>query len=379
MGACLSLTARSNVDEQNAAAERAMREAKREQLVHSKLLLLGTGDSGKSTMLKQIRVINAIPFTPEEIEGFRRIIFSNLISSMTLIREIMEDEAFDVDCPDEITQLFDEVQSAGDISTGDPYPSRCYYVLQRLWNDVDVQKAFRIGQQFALPDNMTYFFGSLPRLFNTSYTPTEQDILHSRVTTLGVTETQFVLSNRTISVIDVGGQRSERRKWIHCFQDVTAIIFLVSLSGYDQTLVEDRQVNQMQDAMTVWQSICSSSWFERTSLILLLNKEDIFIQKFSHSNIRRFFPDFAGDEGTYADGEKYFKERFAHLHKRGVQVLQDTAGAPNRPKLPARSDATGPRRLYTHFTTATDTNLIRNVMRAVNETVLAGNLANILL
>lgn len=353
MGACLSLTARSNVDEQNAAAERAMREAKREQLVHSKLLLLGTGDSGKSTMLKQIRVINAIPFTPEEIEGFRRIIFSNLISSMTLIREIMEDEAFDVDCPDEITQLFDEVQSAGDISTGDPYPSRCYYVLQRLWNDVDVQKAFRIGQQFALPDNMTYFFGSLPRLFNTSYTPTEQDILHSRVTTLGVTETQFVLSNRTISVIDVGGQRSERRKWIHCFQDVTAIIFLVSLSGYDQTLVEDRQVNQMQDAMTVWQSICSSSWFERTSLILLLNKEDIFIQKFSHSNIRRFFPDFAGDEGTYADGEKYFKERFAHLHKRGVQVLQDTAGAPNRPKLPARSDATGPRRLYTHFTTAT--------------------------
>lgn len=194
-----------------------------------------------------------------------------------------------------------------------------------------------------------------------------------------VTETQFVLSNRTISVIDVGGQRSERRKWIHCFQDVTAIIFLVSLSGYDQTLVEDRQVNQMQDAMTVWQSICSSSWFERTSLILLLNKEDIFIQKFSHSNIRRFFPDFAGDEGTYADGEKYFKERFAHLHKRGVQVLQDTAGAPNRPKLPARSDATGPRRLYTHFTTATDTNLIRNVMRAVNETVLAGNLANILL
>jgi hypothetical protein len=42
--------------------------------------------------------------------------------------------------------------------------------------------------------------------------------------------------------VDVGGQRSERRKWIHCFQDVTAILFLVSLSGYDQCMVEERSM-----------------------------------------------------------------------------------------------------------------------------------------
>jgi len=41
-------------------------------------------------------------------------------------------------------------------------------------------------------------------------------------------------------MVDVGGQRSERRKWIHCFQDITSILFLVSLSGYDQCLVEDK-------------------------------------------------------------------------------------------------------------------------------------------
>lgn len=41
-------------------------------------------------------------------------------------------------------------------------------------------------------------------------------------------------------MVDVGGQKSERRKWIHCFQDVTSILFLVSLSGYDQCLVEDK-------------------------------------------------------------------------------------------------------------------------------------------
>ena len=39
-------------------------------------------------------------------------------------------------------------------------------------------------------------------------------------------------------MVDVGGQRSERRKWIHCFENVTSIIFLVALSEYDQILFE---------------------------------------------------------------------------------------------------------------------------------------------
>lgn len=39
-------------------------------------------------------------------------------------------------------------------------------------------------------------------------------------------------------MVDVGGQRSERRKWIHCFENVTSIMFLVALSEYDQVLVE---------------------------------------------------------------------------------------------------------------------------------------------
>lgn len=41
-----------------------------------------------------------------------------------------------------------------------------------------------------------------------------------------------------VRMVDVGGQRSERRKWIHCFENVTSIIFLVALSEYDQILFE---------------------------------------------------------------------------------------------------------------------------------------------
>lgn len=40
-------------------------------------------------------------------------------------------------------------------------------------------------------------------------------------------------------MFDVGGQRSERKKWIHCFENVTSIIFCVALSEYDQVLLEE--------------------------------------------------------------------------------------------------------------------------------------------
>lgn len=50
---------------------------------------------------------------------------------------------------------------------------------------------------------------------------------------------------RVFSMFDVGGQRSERKKWIHCFENVTSIIFCVALSEYDQVLLEESsQVNQ---------------------------------------------------------------------------------------------------------------------------------------
>ena len=88
--------------------------------------------------------------------------------------------------------------------------------------------------------SLIYFFSSLDRLFDPAYTPIEQDIIQCRARTIGITETTFHLREHEMLMVDVGGQKSERRKWIHCFQDVTSILFLVSLSGYDQCLVEDK-------------------------------------------------------------------------------------------------------------------------------------------
>lgn len=84
------------------------------------------------------------------------------------------------------------------------------------------------------------FFNELDRFWKPDYTPTDQDIIRCRAKTTGIVETVFHLGPLTYRMFDVGGQRSERKKWIHCFENVTAILFVVAISGYDQCLIEDR-------------------------------------------------------------------------------------------------------------------------------------------
>ena len=91
-------------------------------------------------------------------------------------------------------------------------------------------------------------------------------------------------------MFDAGGQRSARKKWIHCFDEVQAIIFcvgkerfdpvsrgydnwcLLAMSEYDLMLEEDTNVNRMHESMKLFSSICNNKWFESASIILFLNK-----------------------------------------------------------------------------------------------------------
>jgi hypothetical protein len=89
-------------------------------------------------------------------------------------------------------------------------------------------------------NNLNSFFNSLDRLFTPGWLPDNQDMLHSRLRTTGITETLFELGRLSFRIMDVGGQRSERKKWIHCFEGVQCLVFMVALSGYDQSLLEDQ-------------------------------------------------------------------------------------------------------------------------------------------
>ena len=89
--------------------------------------------------------------------------------------------------------------------------------VRSLWQDPSI---VRRSRKFQLNDSAMYYFNAIERMASASYLPTDQDILRSRVKTTGITETTFKVGEVTYKLFDVGGQRSERKKWIHCFENV---------------------------------------------------------------------------------------------------------------------------------------------------------------
>ncbi|CAK5120581.1 unnamed protein product [Meloidogyne enterolobii] len=119
--------------------------------------------------------------------------------------------------------------------------------IKNLWRDPAVRVAYERRCDYHIQDSASYFFDNIDRISAKDYRPTCRDVLLTRVATTGVVKLQFMFKSIEFNVYDVGGQRSERRKWIHVFDDVNAIIFVAAISEYDQRVREDnRTVNKIK-------------------------------------------------------------------------------------------------------------------------------------
>ena len=52
--------------------------------------------------------------------------------------------------------------------------------------------------------------------------------------------------------------------------------------------------NRMQESLKLFDSICNNKWFGDTSIILFLNKKDLFEEKILRSPLTLCFPEYAG-------------------------------------------------------------------------------------
>jgi hypothetical protein len=152
-------------------------------------------------------------------------------------------------------------------------------------------------------------------------------------------------------MFDVGGQRNERRKWIHCFDNVTAVIFVTAISEFDQVLYEDENTNRMDEALILFDQICNHPSFKKTSMILFLNKRDLMEEKLKKKDMTCW------RENTRACGQDYDK-CLAYLKKE--YMLKN-----NSPES---------RQVYAHATCATDTTNVSFVMESVFDVILKENL-----
>ncbi|KAI9055774.1 hypothetical protein LZ554_000715 [Drepanopeziza brunnea f. sp. 'monogermtubi'] len=321
-----------------------------------KLLLLGAGESGKSTILKQMRLIYTKDgFSKTEKEEWRVIIFNNILDGLRMTIDAMDEFGLTFEYENTTAHL-PVIMEEKDLRPNEPIPIEYLRAFKDMWKDPGIQKATERGNEYALHDNLSYFFQDLDRFFSKEFVPTDQDVLRARLRTTGITETIFDLGTLQYRMFDVGGQRSERKKWIHCFENVNALMFLVAISGYDQCLAEDKDGNQMQEALMLWESIANSHWFKNSSLILFLNKMDLFKSKIATSPITNFgFSDFQGDTRNPQQTSKYFMDKFVALNR--------TPG----------------REIYSHFTNATDTDLLKVTMASVQDMIIQKNLQKLIL
>ncbi|OAF71248.1 Guanine nucleotide-binding protein G(o) subunit alpha, partial [Intoshia linei] len=204
-----------------------------------KLLLLGAGESGKSTIVKQMKIIHEGGFTEEDNRQYKPVVYSNTIQSLAAIIRAMPHLLIIYNDPlneSNANLLLDVILRLEDT---EPFSNELKYAIKSLWTDEGVKTCFSRSNEYQLNDSAKYFLDDIDRISKNDYSPNEQDILRTRVKTTGIVEVHFTFKNLRFRMFDVGGQRSERKKWIHCFEDVTAIIFCVALSEYDQVLHED--------------------------------------------------------------------------------------------------------------------------------------------
>ena len=316
-----------------------------------KLLLLGAGESGKSTLFKQMITIYGKGFPDAERKSYTQIIHMNVVSCMVALLDAAPKFGGQIACRDSI----DVVR---EIAAQLPHPVFVNKDNVRhftgLWNDAAIRAAYDNRSKFQLPDSAEYFFSKLDEIAKDGYIPTQQDVLRSRVRTTGIVENDFLIQGNHFKMFDVGGQRSERKKWIHCFEGVTAVIFVGVLSEYDLMLYEDNTVNRMKETIVLFDEICNSRWFAKTAIILFLNKRDMFEEKIRRVplSVCPLFANYPGPN-TYEAGCALIERTFHEKNKNPQNVI------------------------YTHITCATDTSNISVVFDSVKDIIIRRSLGEV--
>lgn len=270
-----------------------------------KCLLLGAGECGKSTILKQMKILHSNGFkSPEEKASFKALIWKNTLESIQTLCQACET----LKIPYEHSLNKNRALALLQLNVNDS-PLDYRNDIRTVWRDSGIQKAVQRSSEFHLLDSAPYFLDNTDRILVSTYEPSTQDILRSRIATTGIIETEFTIDKLLFRMYDVGGQRGERKKWIHCFENVTAIMFIASLSEYDQFLAEDRSRNRLKESLDLFEGIINLPWFKDAPIILFLNKDDLFRKKIQSVDIGIYFPQYTG--GTeYSLGLKFIQDEY---------------------------------------------------------------------
>lgn len=320
------------------------------------LLLLGAGESGKSTVLKQMERIHCKPVLDKQLLSVRDTIFAMLLDqSLALVAQakLFAAESADTYTPSEETQksarALEKVDAVALVNE-----DLCKH-FRVIWNDPAIKETVERKSEFQLLDSTPYFLtdAKLDELSKSDYLPSFDDYVRCRSRTTSVIESTLEIKDqgRSITVVDIGGQRNERRKWIHQFDRVNMILFVASLISYNQRCFEDGTTNRMEEDLELFKWIVAREGFEEMSIILFLNKLDSFQLEIKKAPLTLLYPEYEGETGNVEQGCEFIGSKYDEI-------------------FDASKDPTSRKQLFVHYTTAVDPGNIDHIVRDVLAVVL---------
>jgi len=183
-----------------------------------KLLLLGAGESGKSTLFKQMIQIYGKGFNEKDRKSYIPIVYRNIIAC---IQELCkrsnylynQDSVTYANCKVTSSSGLDSLKYLSEVKFEDgTLPHDLCRHIKLLWEDAAIQVTYTYRSKFQLNDNAKYFLDQIDDLIRIDYLPTDKDIIHARARTTGIIENDFIIDHNKFKMVDVGGQRNERKK-----------------------------------------------------------------------------------------------------------------------------------------------------------------------
>ncbi|KAF9444173.1 heterotrimeric G-protein alpha subunit, GPA3-like protein [Macrolepiota fuliginosa MF-IS2] len=358
MGACTSKSGKQRIAH-SAKIDLLLDEDYRHSKRECKVLLLGAFASSKGSLecLYMKIVHQQGGFTRDELLEYRPIIYRNVVELAQSVAIYMRKTG--IECKELSNKLFMEKilsynsRLCDGLETNVYFPPDVAKAISHFVTDTVVSKVIEDHMNGPSTfDSPIYFFDNIIRIGAPGYVPTETDILRARSGNGGITETRFNIGQLSIHMIVISNQRSERKKWLHCFESVTAIIFCAGLSDYDRIVVEDPNESRtlMQESLHLFESVVNSRWFMRTSIILFLTKIDLFKAKIGEVPLARYFEEYTGGADVNK-AAKYILWKFIQCNRARLSI-------------------------YPHLNQAQDTTNVRLMFAAVKETILQNALKN---
>ncbi|KAI1111149.1 G-protein alpha subunit-domain-containing protein [Nemania sp. NC0429] len=263
-----------------------------------KVLLLGASGGGKSTLLNAMKIFTEAQEPRDDESRLRALVWHNALDSVATILRGAEQLGIAEAITKATTGAQELLNPCSDCERDPAWnPGHTVEVARTivsLRTNTTFQEAVRCKSTYQFHDNGQYYIDNIVRLAEQAVhrsAPTNGDLLRTRVTTTGIHQSVLSYNDTRFCVFDVGGERSERKKWIHAFPGVSAVIFPVDTTGYRRSRREVPDSDRMVDQIAVFESLANSPWFVQTIFIVVFTKIDLLEDYMRGEDVDAFLRD----------------------------------------------------------------------------------------